>query len=116
VKPGFIQCYFDRFPDNAGMVGPGVGYDCRSIKVNAMFCLCRMFSYRQSLVLQFGAFDVFSKSWWTSGNPLSQHTLCLMSRGSVPGGPKVGCHFVKQFLDLLNACVLQYLPVWVGSL
>jgi hypothetical protein len=72
TKPGFTQsvsvfkvktngafCYFDGFSDDAGPVGPDVGYNFSFGKVHVDFSLCFVFNYCWSLILHSGASDTF---------------------------------------------------------
>jgi hypothetical protein len=57
-----VLCYFDGFLDDMGTVGLDVGCDLCSLKVDAVFFLCGVFSCHWSLVLQSDASDVFGNS------------------------------------------------------
>jgi hypothetical protein len=51
-------CYFDGFSDDAGPVGPDMGYDFLFVEVH-VFSVGFVFSYCWSLILNSGASDTF---------------------------------------------------------
>lgn len=120
LKPGFTHsvAVFTVKVMEVLMVESDTGHNLCSVKIDAVSCFCRAFSYHWPLVLLPGASDMFGNLSGhiaahlgnvhpaTRAGDLSNSQFLSQGRLSVINGPEEGYHLLKRHSDCVNASFL----------